>query len=202
MQNNHKVLTISMLIGAAAALLLSAFGSFAEQCAGLRAEVLRLHILAASDSAEDQQLKYDLRDFLLADLNFSLADAYTIKEAKELTEQSLAETERKAVEFVRSQGYDYDVRIKLDKAYFTTRVYENITMPAGNYYALIVQIGAGEGENWWCVAFPPLCLPAGAKRSGEPAQPYFTPEAGRIIESGGRPEFRFAVYEWFAARFR
>jgi len=190
-----------MLTGAAAALLLSAFSSFAGHCESVKQEVLRLHILPHSNSASDQQLKYDLRDFLLSELCYSLADAQTFEEAKNTAERILPETQRKAREFIALQGYDYEVVVSLENIYFTTRVYENITMPAGNYYALAVRIGSGQGSNWWCVAFPPLCLPAASGKAEHPQEPYFTPETSEIIENGGRIEIKFAIYEWFKARF-
>ncbi|MCL2108053.1 MAG: stage II sporulation protein R [Oscillospiraceae bacterium] len=204
------VLTISMLIGAAAVLILSAFAGFAEECDAVRGEVLRLHILPHSNNEHDLALKYDLRDYLLDELAIALDGAANLEQAKELAESNLPEIEQLAARFVKSAGFDYPVTVSLETAWFGTRVYENLTMPAGEYYAMRVVIGDGAGDNWWCVAFPPLCLPAvagtgsgaGAGNSKAAKEPYFTPEASRLIEQGGKVEVRFAVYEWVLKRLR
>ncbi|MCL2078014.1 MAG: stage II sporulation protein R [Oscillospiraceae bacterium] len=199
---NRSILTISMLIGALAALLLATFASFAEfaaQCESVKREVLRLHILPNSDNYEDQRLKYMLRDFLIEDVETLFADAETLDDAKRIAAQNLTKIEKSASEFIKAQGFDYEVEVSLVNMYFTTRNYENITMPAGNYDALRVTIGAGDGQNWWCVAFPPLCLPAASAKNGEP---YFSAEASKIIENGGgKVEAKFKVYEWWTGFF-
>jgi len=195
-KKKRDILTLSMLLGACLTLLtasFSAFADFAEKCETVQGEVLRLHVLAHSDSAEDQQLKYDLRDFIIADTEKYFAEALTLGEALESAEINLPEIEKSAKAFITAQGYDYDVSVSLETMYFTTRIYENITMPAGEYSALRVLIGTGEGQNWWCVVFPPLCLPAVTGRQ----EPYFSPEASEIIETGGKVEVRFKVYEWW-----
>ena len=206
-QEKHKILTISMLIGAALAILLSFFSSYAEfskQCRSVKGEVLRLHILAHSDSEEDQQLKYDLRDFLLEQMKDIFISAENLEQAIKIAEANLHLIKETSQEFIYSQGFEYQVEVDITNIYFTTRVYENITMPAGNYAALEIRIGSGEGRNWWCVAFPPLCLPAASNRSRQAAaEAYFTPEVSRVItQNGGRPEVRFALYEWFQGRFK
>ena len=188
-----------MLIGACAALLAAAFSSFAKQCEDVQGQVLRLHILANSDSAEDQQLKYLLRDFLIEDMEKYFGEVEELDGAVQAAAENLPEIEKKVKMFITAQGYEHEAEISLEKMYFTTRVYENITMPAGNYNALRIKIGAGKGQNWWCVVFPPLCLPACTEKS----EPYFSAEASKLIESGGgKIEVKFAVYEWFAGLFK
>jgi len=197
-KKRRETLTISMIIGACAAILLASFASFANKCDNIQGEVLRLHILARSDSEEDQNLKYRLRDYLINDMEKYFAEADTLEEAKLITAAKLSEIEENARRFIVGEGYGYDVGVSLENVYFTTRVYENITLPAGNYDALRVIIGEGEGKNWWCVLFPPLCLPACTDRNREP---YFSKEASKLIENGGRKaEVRFAIYEWITGR--
>ncbi|MCL1824005.1 MAG: stage II sporulation protein R [Oscillospiraceae bacterium] len=198
-KKRHNILTVSMLIGACTALLLASFASFAAHCENVQGQVLRLHILANSDSAEDQRLKYELRDFLIEDMERYFSYTENLEQAKKVAEENLPEIEKSAKKFITEQGYEFDVQISLEQIYFTTRVYENITMPAGNYDALRVTIGAGEGQNWWCVIFPPLCLPAASKKG----EPYFSAETSKLIENGGKKtEVRFKVYELFKGLMR
>lgn len=158
----HKVhtLDLAMLIGAAAALIFSAFLAFTENCERAQDEVFRLHILANSDSDDDQRLKYALRDYVLTDLAYIFDGCESSADCTSAAEQNKAEIEEKAQHFVEKMGYDYKIKCEVEEMYFTTRKYETLTMPAGDYSALRLIIGAGEGRNWWCVIFPSLCLPA------------------------------------------
>ena len=156
----EQILTISMLAGAAAAVLLGSFSAFAKQCEELPDRLFRLHILANSDSESDQQLKYDLRDYILEDMEQVFDGCTTAEEAKEAAKAALPQLAVKAQQFVYDSGYDYPVSLSVENTYFTTRSYGSFVVPAGNYDALRIVIGEGEGHNWWCVMFPPLCLGA------------------------------------------
>ncbi|MDR2559166.1 MAG: stage II sporulation protein R [Oscillospiraceae bacterium] len=195
-KKKRNLLTVSMLLGTCLTLLLASFTAFAEYSEIIGGEVLRLHILPHSDCCKDQRLKEQLRDFIIADMEMRFAGTRTLDEAMQIAETHLAEIQKSAALFVAAQGHDYDVTAELVSMYFTTRVYENITMPAGNYAALRITIGAGAGRNWWCVVFPPLCLPAVTG-----SEPYFSPGVSEVIETGGRIEVRFKVYEWWTKVF-
>lgn len=123
-------------------------------------KVVRLHVLANSDSEEDQTLKLKVRDRLLAYTEPILAGAADRREAEALLRGQLLELERLAREEIREEGYDYDVAVQLEDTVFPTREYEGFTLPAGKYLALRIVIGEGAGKNWWCVVFPPLCASA------------------------------------------
>ena len=110
-----------------------------------------------------------------------------LDEAIEAAEEHKAEMQEKAQQFIISQGYDYKVECEIADTYFTTRRYENYTLPAGNYTAVRFLIGEAEGKNWWCVMFPPLCLPA----AGE----FFTEEQSKNIENSADIEVKFALFE-------
>lgn len=125
-------------------------------------KVVRLHVLANSDSEEDQALKLRVRDRILACAEPLLAGAADRREAEALLRSQTAELERIAAGEIRAAGYDYGVTIELEDTVFPTREYEGFMLPAGKYLALRVVIGAGEGRNWWCVVFPPLCAAASA----------------------------------------
>ena len=91
---------------------------------------------------------------------YMLDDAQDLNQAEALTEQNLQDIQKVAQEEVYRQGYDYPVKVELTNMHFNTRVYETVTLPAGEYDALRVSIGEAQGHNWWCVMFPPMCLPA------------------------------------------
>ena len=200
----ERILTVSMLAGAAAAVLLGSFTVFAKHCEELPDRLFRLHILANSDSDEDQQLKYDLRDYILEDMEQVFLGCTTAQEAKEAAKKALPGLAEKAQQFVHEQGYDYPVALSVENVFFTTRSYGSFVVPAGNYDALRIVIGEGEGHNWWCVMFPPLCLGA--------VEEYYSVEeevllckglhgtAGRrwsrIVEGEQQVEVRFALFEW------
>lgn len=125
-------------------------------------QVVRLHVLANSDSQEDQALKLRVRDRILACAEPLLAGAAGRQEAEVLLRGRISELEQAAAAEIRACGYDYDVTIRLEDTVFPTREYEGFTLPAGKYLALRAVIGTGEGQNWWCVVFPPLCAAASA----------------------------------------
>ena len=128
----EHILTLSMLAGAAAAILLGSFSVFAGQCEELPDRLFRLHILANSDSDEDQQLKYELRDFIMGDMEYVFAGCSTAQEAGEAAKAALPNIAEKAQQFVYDKGYDYGVTVSVERTYFTTRSYGSLVVPAGN----------------------------------------------------------------------
>ena len=127
--------------------------------------VIRLHVLANSDSDADQALKLAVRDDLLAETRVLLSDVKTRDEAEDVLEGALSALTERARETVAREGYDYPVRITLGEEEYPTRRYENLAFPAGEYLSLRVMIGEAAGQNWWCVLFPPLCLSAATAKS-------------------------------------
>lgn len=127
--------------------------------------VLRLHVLANSDSAEDQSLKLAVRDAILAYSGEMLYECRSREEAIEIVEENIDVLRDIAEDTVRSLGYGYDVRIELGEEEYPTRNYEACCFPSGRYLSLRVLIGEAEGQNWWCVLFPPMCLSAATARS-------------------------------------
>lgn len=162
-----KKTDLIFLAGIIAAILLGGFGDFAVKAEEVRGEVLRLHIPANSDSAEDQRIKLELRDYLLERYGAELADSGSLGEAKRRAEELLPEIEESCGRFLTERGAGYGAKAELTEMYFTTREYGNVTLPAGDYSALRITLGSGEGQNWWCVMFPPLCLPAVSENESE-----------------------------------
>ncbi|MCI8383812.1 MAG: stage II sporulation protein R [Clostridia bacterium] len=124
----------------------------------LAESVFRLHVLANSDSEEDQNLKYVVRDRLLNYMNSICKNCKTKQEAISLVEQNQDAFQQIAIDTIQEQSYSYSVQIKIGNFEFPTKNYGDISLPAGYYDALRVEIGEAKGQNWWCVMFPPLCF--------------------------------------------
>lgn len=135
--------------------------------AALAGDVLRLHVLANSDSEEDQALKLAVRDRVLAEAAGYLASVGDRAQAETVLSGALESLAQAGAEAVAEAGYSYPVAVSLENAWFPTKEYGGFSLPAGEYRALRVVIGAGEGHNWWCVVFPPLCLGAVSQPAAE-----------------------------------
>ena len=179
-----KLLEIALMLGAA---LFLTSGALALQTGDQLAEkVVRLHVIANSDSDADQALKLQVRDRVLERAEALLRQCESRQDAEKLLESRLFELRRIALEEIRDNGFDYDAVVRLTEMDFPTREYDSFTLPAGKYLALRVVIGEGAGRNWWCVVFPPLCaaasadVPASALAAGLSEE-----QVGLITESDG-----------------
>ncbi len=121
-------------------------------------ESIRLRILANSDSAQDQALKREIRDAIIARMQEWVIGPQTLDDAREVVKAHLPEFDILVGQMIRARGYSYSHTVELGKVPFPTKMYGNEVYPAGEYEALRVTIGSGEGQNWWCVLFPPLCF--------------------------------------------
>lgn len=126
----------------------------------LRKELIRLHVVANSDSAADQTLKLQVRDAVVERLQQGLADVTDMEEAKAYLQENLPKIESIANQVLREAGSTDTAQVRLMLEEFATRVYDTFTLPAGVYESLRIIIGEGKGQNWWCVVFPSLCVPA------------------------------------------
>lgn len=120
-------------------------------------QVIRFHILANSDSEEDQALKLKIKDKILKEYSQQLSDSKSIDETRNMLYENMNGIRQLALTEVRKNGYSYNVNVYMARDYFPTKVYGDVSLPAGVYEALRVEIGNGGGHNWWCVMFPPLC---------------------------------------------
>ena len=168
--------------------------------------VVRLHVLANSDTEEDQALKLKVRDGVLEAAAPLVEGCTTQAEAVEALTAHLPELEAAALAVMESEGYSYPVTVLLGEEDYPTRTYESCAFPAGTYVSLRVLIGEGEGQNWWCCLFPPLCLSAAtAKQDNEDAfiQVGLTKDQYGIITETGKTKYkvRFKLLEvledWF-----
>ena len=124
-------------------------------------EYLRVHIRANSNSADDQRIKYLVRDAVVNYLTPVVADCQTKSEATEKISLKKRDLEYIADEVLKSGGFGYSSTVSVRNEQFPTRVYEDLTLEGGYYDALIIELGNAEGDNWWCVVYPPLCFTSG-----------------------------------------
>lgn len=177
--NRLKIWEIALLLGVAVCLLSGAKALHTQD--ELADKVVRLHVLANSDSEEDQALKLQVRDAVLDRAEALLAQTVSREEAEGKLRGQLLEFERLAEAVVRDSGYDYEVTAELADTEFPTREYEGFTLPAGEYLALRILIGEAAGRNWWCVVFPPLCTAASADVPASAMAAGFTEDEVRLI---------------------
>ena len=148
---------LALLLGLALAALLGVWLDKSQSA--LADQVIRLHVLANSDSQADQALKLKVRDSVLAAAEAYFQPGATRDETEEVLRAHLRELASAGAETVAEEGYDYPVTASLVENYwFPTKEYTDFALPAGQYTALRIVIGEGGGQNWWCVVFPPLCL--------------------------------------------
>lgn len=168
----------------------------------LASQVIRLHVLANSDSEKDQTLKLEVRDRVLETTSALLAGETEPQAAAVLLNQHLDDIAQTAAQEISAQGHDDRVEVRLEQTWFPTRQYQGISLPAGNYLALRVLIGAAEGHNWWCVVFPNLCLPAVSERALEAST--LTPgQISLLQEEETSYVFRFKALElWQSLKHR
>ena len=161
----------------------------------LRGSVLRLHILAESDSDRDQQLKLYVRDALLE--SGILGEADSLAEAESIAAERLPAIERIAETVLRANGCELPVEAELADTEFDVRTYGDITMPAGTYRALRVKIGSAQGHNWWCVMYPSLCVPAACEVTDDKQEELekFGDEELDILYEPEKYEIRFAIWD-------
>jgi len=119
--------------------------------------VIRFHVLANSNAAEDQALKNMVRDGILNQFGSKLDPTSNIEDTRFFLQNNMTEIEAYAVQLIKNEGFNYSVQGVIDQTFFPTRKYGNMAFPAGEYEALRIIIGEGQGDNWWCVMFPPLC---------------------------------------------
>ncbi len=155
---SQKLFNYSLLCGLLCAVFLS-LSHFNAACDDLRANVLRLHIIANSDSPTDQALKLKIRDGLLEQSREIFAEADDIDSAVIAAKASLGKIEEVANKVIADNNFGYTAKAKVVDSYFETREYEDFTLPAGTYKSLVITVGEGKGKNWWCVIFPEICLP-------------------------------------------
>lgn len=188
-------LELAALIGLVITLGVSSVTGFMQDCAELRQEVLRIHILADSDQEADQAVKLQVRDAVLEAINQDFSGDGTLEGTITCLEGEMDHIEETANEVLAEAGMPYQAKAELTEMYFTTREYERdgstFSMPAGRYQALRITLGSGEGHNWWCVAYPPMCIDAAVEGQAAVVEQ-------EILELGQTPVYKpkLALVEW------
>ena len=121
-------------------------------------KLIRFHVIANSDTEEDQELKLKVRDEIISYLQPKLENSSSIEESEKIITSEYDNLQSISRETILDNGYEYDVKVGIEYSNFPTKQYSNVILPAGEYKALKVVIGEGKGKNWWCVMFPPLCF--------------------------------------------
>lgn len=154
------ILLLSLICGFfITAFILHASKEYSETIqSGLAANVIRFHVIANSDSKEDQEIKEKVRDAILNEMAPVLSDSDSIEETRNLILDNRDKIKKIAEEVIHKNGKSYPVEVTLGPAVFPTKQYGDIVLPTGEYEALRVSIGKAQGKNWWCVMFPPLCF--------------------------------------------
>lgn len=164
----------------------------------------RLHVIANSDSKEDQDLKYKVRDNLIKYMNTICSDTKNKEEAINIAKNNLEEFQKIAEETIKENGFSYDVCVEIGNFSFPTKNYGDVSLPAGYYDALKVKIGKAQGQNWWCVMFPPLCFVNVSSgivpdESKELMKQDLNDEEYSIVtnEDSSEIKFKIGLIEWF-----
>ena len=193
--NKNSHLTIGIISGLIF-LIIYNISAFAYQCNEIRSDTIRLHVIADSDSQIDQDVKLKVRDAVL-NAGKSIFDGTVTKEnAQEKITNELEIIEQTANETLRKYNMNYTAKAELVTEYFDTRIYDNkVVLPAGKYLALKIVLGEGNGQNWWCVMFPTLCLPAAEKTDSEAIKSVYSDNAENIVTNPKKYEYRFKIIE-------
>lgn len=194
-----KKTDIILLGGLIGAILFSNFAHFENTLSNLESDVLRLHILANSDSEADQNLKLKVRDRLLENSEELFKECDTLEEMERTAEEKLDEINDIVLEVIDENGFYYGAKTNLVNMEFDNRVYGDMTMPAGNYEALRITIGEAQGHNWWCVMYPPLCIPAAetVESDKSAACEYFSADELDVMENPQNYRVKFKCAEVF-----
>lgn len=189
--NRWKKLECSLLFGLAVMLLLG--GRVHGAQTALAGKLVRLHVIANSDSQRDQAVKLLVRDQMLKEVEVLLAGEDDLNRAKEKIQAALPALAAAGQAVVEEAGEPYQVTAALEQTFFPTKEYEGFSLPAGEYTALRIVLGEGAGANWWCVLFPPLCTGVASEQVAETAQAagLTEDEIALITEQDGGYVFRF-----------
>ncbi len=193
MQQNKAISKILIfMVFISLAFFIDSFSEFSASCENIREKVLRLHIIANSDSAYDQEIKLKIRDRILKESENLFYTDESVLSAKEKALENLEYIERIANNELIKNGLEPNAKAEFSNMFFNTRVYDNYTLPAGKYDAVRIIIGEGRGKNWWCVLYPGLCIPAVTKLDET-----FTETELDIIENTPDYEIKFFIVELF-----
>lgn len=158
-------------------------------------KLIRLHVIANSDSDEDQTLKLLVRDEVLSYVSILTKNCSDIDEAREMISANLIKLEEIAQAVIVSKGFSYAATAELSEVYFPTKVYDSFSLPAGKYEALRIKLGEASGKNWWCVLFPPVCISAAEAESEFKNAGLSDKEINFVMSDKVKYRFKFKIVE-------
>lgn len=161
----------------------------------VKSDCLRLHILACSDSEKDQEVKLKVRDAVLEWGSDIFSGSLSCEEAQTKLIENREEIQAVANEVLRENGFLYEAVLSIEKEFFETRQYGDISLPAGYYTACKIVLGEGNGHNWWCVMFPPMCLKAASDNTYDDVYTVFGKDGGDLVTGKGGYKIRFRIVE-------
>lgn len=173
-----------------------------KQQRAIAEQIIRLHVIANSDTDEDQELKMKVKETIVTYLRGEMQDATSVDEARQAIREHLPEIEEIAAEKMRAEGYEYSAEATLGESYFPVKEYGDLTFPAGNYEALRVKLGDSAGHNWWCVMYPSLCFVDSTYQvvpdtSKERLKESLTSEEyNSLLDGGEEVSYSWKVGEW------
>ena len=187
---------VVFLVGCGALILLC--GWLTQRQTAMASRMVRLHVVANSDSNGDQALKLQVRDAVLAEASSCLDGVSDVETAKQVLNAHLNELADVGAAVVQREGYSYPVSASLEWTHFPTKDYDGFSLPAGDYQALRIVIGDGAGHNWWCVVFPSLCVSAASEFVDTAVSGGLTEDdIGLMTEENEGYVLRFKCLEWF-----
>ena len=189
----RKNVELGVLFGLICAIVLS-FSRFEARCDELREGVLRLHIIANSDTKEDQALKLAVRDEILKSSTDIFKNCNSTEDAIKIANNSIEQINEIANAVIKKNGFEYEAQVSVGDRFFDTREYDDFTLPAGTYKSLIVDLGEAKGKNWWCVVFPCVCVPSASDASLSDS---VSDEAADTAENAPKYEIRFKSMEFY-----
>ena len=190
--NKKTAFIFSMLCAIVAAMMITMIG-FDDSCSEMKDNILRIRILANSDSDYDQQLKLGLRDEILEESQNLFDGAGSYEEAQALVNENKQGLLGAAKSYLEKAGAQYDVKLEIKPEFFDTRNYESFTLPAGYYQTAVFTLGEGKGQNWWCVIYPEVCVGSCTERLNTAV----SDDAADIAYSAKRYTVKFKTVEIF-----
>lgn len=189
-----KKIDITLLIGLVLTIIISSVNAFAKDLDDISQNVVRLHIIANSDSDEDQALKLKVRDEILKETSFIFNQGENKLGAEQLVIDNMDKIQKIAEKTISENGYDYAVKCELVYMKFNERTYDCITLPAGYYDALRITIGDAKGHNWWCVMYPQFCI---APSIDDKDLESFNAQDVKIMKEPTKYKVRFKCLKWY-----
>ncbi len=187
------ILEISLALGLCASLITGALALDTQR--DISCKLIRLHIIANSDSEADQSLKLAVRDEVLKKVKKLTENCKNTEDAEKIVFENLDSLQKCADKIISENGFEYFSRAEISNFYFPTKVYDSFSLPAGKYRALRIHLGEGRGKNWWCVLFPPVCVSAAEAETEFSKNGFTADELSLVTSDAPQYKFKFRILE-------